>query len=146
MTRGTKYLKQASLGGFGLILIAAPWILTVPGSFKVYSTANSLQTEAGIKGAEIEQDELVRRRRDVERKETSKALKANGDFLPSHDRLRMSRYLYDEKRDPRPDTSGYQKGETVYVFDSSWQCIGRIKDGEWQFKPRYQGNICKDFN
>lgn len=140
--RGVKYLKQASLGFVGLALtVLPPVVLNMPGTFKVFNTANNLQTQAAIEGEQIRQKETVKRKRDEQRRESADAMR-DGDIMPTHDTLRIANYRFNPKRDPSPDTTPYQNGETIIVYDKLGKCVGRIKDGEWQFKPHYQENIC----
>ena len=56
---------------------------------------------------------------------------------------RIRNYLDSKKRNPRPDTTGYLEDETVFVYDSTGLCIGRIEQRQWRWKYRFK-NACKN--
>jgi hypothetical protein len=134
-TRPSKYQKQATLGIVGLFLIASPILLKLPSQFHTFNSTTLLETEAAQEKAEIETSEDLERIKIEQKKQTADKLKQTG-LLPSGDKLKIRDY-YD------PNTTGFLKQETIFVYDSAGICIGKIQARKWLWKHFYQ-NVCNN--
>lgn len=139
-SRPNKYQKQASLGIVGLFLIASPILLKLPSQFHAFNSSTQLETEAAKEKAEVETSEEIERTRIEQKKQTAEKLKQTG-ILPSGDKLKIRDYYDNSKRNPNPNTTGFLKDETVFVYDSAGVCIGKIQQRKWLWKHFYQ-NVC----
>jgi hypothetical protein len=141
-TRPNKYQKQATLGIVGLFLIASPILLKLPSQFHTFNSTTLLQTEAAQEKAEIEASENLERIKIEQKKQTAEKLKQTG-LLPSGDKLKIRDYYDNPQWNPNPNTTGFLKDETVFVYDSAGICIGKIQARKWLWKHFYQ-NICNN--
>ncbi|HEY9672031.1 MAG TPA: hypothetical protein V6D11_11335 [Waterburya sp.] len=141
-TRPNQYQKQATLGIVGLFLIASPILLKLPSQFHTFNSTTFVETEAAQQKAEIEASEDLERTRIEQKKQTAETLKQTG-ILPSGNKLKIRDYYDNPKWNPRPNTTGFLKDETVFVYDSAGVCIGQIKARKWLWKHFYQ-NVCKN--
>ncbi|MBD2536387.1 hypothetical protein H6G97_46740 [Nostoc flagelliforme FACHB-838] len=93
-------------------------------------------------GITIRESEELERIKAEQRAETADKINSLG-VTPSFRKLRIRNYLDSKKCNPRPDTTGYLEDETVFVYDSTGLCIGRIEQRQWKWKYRFK-NACKN--
>ena len=129
----SKYGKQASLGLVALGLVALPMFLKLPYQFTAFKTDAELETQSSQEQSAIKRSEELERARIGERAETGKALNKAG-VMPTGQKLKIRKYYYNPKHDPRPETTGFNVDETVFVYDSAGVCVGAIQQGTWKFK------------
>jgi hypothetical protein len=136
------YRKQCSLALLGGAISVLPLFLPLGARLVAYVKAEQQKVQIQFDARMVQESESLKRLRIKERETTSTALTQSG-VMPISQRLRITNYL-DNKRDPRPDTTLYQQGETVTVYDAAGRCIGEIADGVWKWKrtPAY-GDICQ---
>ncbi|BAY08151.1 hypothetical protein [Calothrix sp. NIES-2098] len=136
------YRKQCSLALLGGAISVLPLFLPFGARLAAYVKAEHQKVQIQLDARMVEESESLKRLRIKERETTSTALAQSG-VMPISQRLRITNYL-DSSRDPRPDTTLYQQGETVTVYDAAGRCIGEIADGVWKWKrvPAY-GDICQ---
>lgn len=126
-----KYQKQAMLGLLGMGLIISPWLSQLPAQFKTYNS-----------GITIRESEELERIKAEQRAATADKINSLG-VMPSFKKLRINDYLDSKRFNPRPNTTGYLEDETVFVYDSTGKCVGRIEAREWKWKYRFR-NACKN--
>ncbi|BAZ00512.1 hypothetical protein NIES37_45040 [Tolypothrix tenuis PCC 7101] len=136
------YRKQCSLALLGGAISVLPLFLPLGARLTAYVKAEQQKVQIQLDAHMVEESESLKRLRIKERETTSTALAQSG-VMPISQRLRITNYL-DNNRDPRPDTTLYQEGETVTVYDAAGRCIGEIADSVWKWKrtPAY-GDICQ---
>lgn len=126
-----KYQKQALLGLLGMGLIASPWLSQLPAQFKTYNS-----------GIIIRESEELERIKAEQKAQTADRINSLG-VMPSFRKLRLRDYLDSFRHNPRPDTTGYLEDETIFVYDSTGKCVGRIETRQWLWKYRF-GDACKN--
>ncbi|AFY45734.1 hypothetical protein [Nostoc sp. PCC 7107] len=126
-----KYQKQALLGLLGLGLIISPWLSQLPAQFKTYNS-----------GITIRESEELERIKAEQRAATADKINELG-VMPSFKKLRINDYLDSKRFNPRPNTTGYLEDETVFVYDSTGKCVGRIEARKWKWKYQFK-NACKN--
>jgi hypothetical protein len=141
-TRPNKYQKQATLGIVGLLFVASPLFLKLPFQFVAFSASTQLENDAAFSKAQITQSEELERTRIAEKKATADKLKEAG-VMPTGVRLKIRDYYDNPKWNPNPETTGFLKDETVFVFDSAGVCIGKIQNRQWFWKHFY-ANVCNN--
>lgn len=124
-----RYQKQALMGLVGLGIIFLPVFFKLPGQFTAFNAAN-----------ELARDEQIERSRIAERKKTADKLNEAG-VMPEAQVLKILKYYDNPRRDPKPETTGFLKDQTVIVVDSAGRCIGRIQNRQWKWKHYYKG-VC----
>jgi hypothetical protein len=135
-----KYQLQASLGLISLCLTASPLFLKLPAQYQAFNKNSEMEVDAAIAYSKTRTSEQIERERISQRKETADTLQRTG-ILPTHQKLKIRRYLDNPQRNPNPDITGYLEDETVYVYDSAGICIGRIENRQWFWKHWYK-NAC----
>ncbi|BAY20166.1 hypothetical protein NIES21_60360 (plasmid) [Anabaenopsis circularis NIES-21] len=126
-----KYQKQALLGLLGMGLIISPWLSQLPAQFKTYNS-----------GITIRESEELERIKAEQRAATADKINELG-VMPSFKKLRINDYLDSKRFNPRPNTTGYLEDETVFVYDSTGKCVGRIEVRKWKWKYLFK-NACKN--
>ena len=141
----SKYQTQATLGIIGFGLIVLPMFFKLPAQFTAFDAKSEYENQSVLAQAKTKASEDLERSRIDQRKQTADALHESG-VLPSGQKLKITNYLYNSKLDPNPETTGYLASETVYVYDSAGECVGRIWKKKWQFKAWYdeRQDICAE--
>lgn len=134
------YKKQMFLGLAGVGVILLPWLMPIVPRISAYAQAERYKAEAQLKAQNLETSEELERDRIAQRAKTSDALYTAG-VMPTTRKLRITNYIDNRKRNPRPDTTIYQDDEIVTVYDATGRCIGEISEGVWRWKHKVKG-IC----
>ncbi|BAZ65560.1 hypothetical protein NIES4106_02990 [Fischerella sp. NIES-4106] len=129
------------LGLVGLGICFLPWLMPLIPRISAYAQAERFKAETALRAENLKTSEKLERDRIEERANTSDALYAAG-VMPTTRKLRITNYIDNRKRNPRPDTTIYQDDEIVQVFDSTGRCIGEISEGIWKWKHKVNG-VCK---
>jgi hypothetical protein len=138
----TSYQTPATFGLLGLLCVASPLIFKLPSQFRAFNASTSLEAETRVEQAYFRNREEFERIRIDQRKETAERL-AQAGVLPNGQKLKIRRYFDNPKRNPQPETTGWQEGEVVFVFDAAGTCIGQIKNRQWYWKHHYR-NVCEN--
>ncbi|AKG24912.1 hypothetical protein [Calothrix sp. 336/3] len=136
----TSYQTPATFGLLGLLCVASPLIFKLPSQFRAFNASTSLEADTRVEQAYFRNREEFERIRIDQRQETAERL-AQAGVLPNGQKLKIRRYFDNPKRNPNPDTTGWQEGEVVFVFDAAGACIGQIKNRQWYWKHHYR-NVC----
>lgn len=135
------YRTQCSLALLGGAISLVPIFLPLGARLTAYVKAEQQKVQIQFDARMVHESESLKRLRIKERETTSTALTQSG-VMPISQRLRITDYL-DSTRNPRPNTTLYQQGETVTVYDAAGRCIGEIADGVWKWKrTSAYGDIC----
>ncbi|QIR41922.1 hypothetical protein HCG51_35185 (plasmid) [Tolypothrix sp. PCC 7910] len=135
------YKKQMYLALVGVGVCLMPALIPLVPRIGAYIEAERVKAQTQLLAQNLKTSEQLKRDRIEERAKTSDALYLAG-VMPTTQKLRITNYIDNSRRNPRPDTTIYQDDEIVDVFDSTGRCIGRIESGVWKWKHYYQG-LCE---
>jgi hypothetical protein len=135
------YQKQMYVALLGVSVCVAPFLLPLIPKIGAYAQAEKYKAEMALKKANLQTSEEFKRDRIEQRAKTSDALYQAG-VIPTTRTLRITDYIDNHKRNPRPDTTIFQDDELVDVFDATGRCIGRIEEGQWKWKYYYHA-LCR---
>ena len=134
------YQKQATLGLIGAGLIISPLFIRLPGQFSVFNQAHQSSYNLASESAKIQASEDLERFKINQRKQTADTLNKSG-MLPVGEKLKIRRYYYNPKHDPKPEVTGFLESDRIWVYDSSGTCIGLIENRIWKWR-KYYPPIC----
>lgn len=138
----TRYQIPATFGLLGLLCVASPLIFKLPSQFRTFHASSNLESQTHLEQTYLRQREEMERTRIDQRQQTAERL-AQAGVLPNGQKLKIRRYLDNPKRNPQPDTTGWQEDEVVFVFDAAGACIGQIRNRQWLWKHYYR-NVCNN--
>ena len=134
-----RYTKQVVLGLTGGLLLATPFLIKLPGQVSAYVAQSKLRAEAEIAKAQTAQGEEIERDRIAQKQKTLDiASKAGKHTQYLH--LKLPNYT-DSNINPNPPTDRYKPTDDVHVTDKNGACVGRIRNGKWEWK-RWYANAC----
>lgn len=134
------YQKQIWLALAGCAVCASPLLLPLIPKIGAYAEAEKQKANLYLQAENLKTEEEYQRSRITERAKTSETLYRTG-VAPNARILRIRRYIDNAKVDPKPDTTGWNADELVYVHDSTGVCIGKIENNQWFWIHKYN-NAC----
>lgn len=136
-----RYTKQTVLGFAGGLLLASPFLIDLPGQIGAYIKQSQLKAEAEIAKAETAQGEEIERARIKQKRQTLDLASKAGEHT-RYLNLMLPNYT-DSNINPNPPTDRYKETDDVHVTDKNGACVGRIRNGKWEWKRWYE-NACSD--
>lgn len=136
-----KYTKQILLAFSGGIVLTVPYLLILPSQMGIHIADARLKAEAQIAKAQTSQEEEVEQYRITQKRKTLKVASEAGEHV-NYLSLKLENYT-DSHINPNPPTDRYKATDDVHVTDRNGACVGRIRNGRWEWK-RWFLNACSN--